>query len=202
YVIAETFSADNEAVIACEVIKEAGLPAVVTFVPDFADEHRHEVASGWSAAEAAKRLEGAGADVVGLNCCLGPRTMLPYLDSILKSVSVPVAALPVPYRTHYGAPAMQALVDPTTGRRPFPDALDPFTCTRFEVAEFATLARSAGVAYIGLCCGAGPHHIRAMAEALGRRPPASRYSSDMTRHYFYGEEARRLSAVGGDEALR
>ncbi|MGH9304403.1 MAG: homocysteine S-methyltransferase family protein, partial [Acidimicrobiales bacterium] len=42
YVIAETFSADNEAVIACEVIKEAGLPAVVTFVPDFADEHRHE----------------------------------------------------------------------------------------------------------------------------------------------------------------
>lgn len=195
YIIGETFSADGEAVLACRVIKESGLPAVVTFVPDYADEYRHHTKAGWSAAETCRRLEDAGADVVGLNCCLGPRTMYPYLDGIVRSVSVPVAALPVPYRTHYGEPTMQSLVDRELGTRPFPIALDSFVCTRFEVAEFATLAAGAGVRYLGLCCGAAPHHVRAMAEALGRTPPASRYSADMTKHYYYGEEASRLSAV-------
>jgi betaine-homocysteine S-methyltransferase len=200
YMIAETFGADEEALLACQVIKEAGLPAVVTFVPDFTSDRRLEVRPGWSASETCKRLEGAGADVVGLNCCLGPKTMYPYLDGIVRSVSVPVAALPVPYRTHFGAPAMQSLTDPSLGVRPFPVALDPFTCTRFEIAEFTRLAWAAGVRYLGLCCGAGPHHVRAMAEALGRQPPASRYSADMTKHYLYGEDARRLAASGGGRA--
>ncbi len=54
------------------------------------------------------------------------------------------------------------------------------------------LAREAlelGVRYLGLCCGAAPHHVRAMAEALGRTPPASRYSEDMSRHIYFGTEA-------------
>ena len=40
--------------------------------------------------------------------------------------------------------------------------------------------------YLGVCCGAGPHHIRAMAEALGRKPAASRYTEDMSKHYVLG----------------
>jgi len=200
YIIAETFGADEEAVLACEVIKETGLPAVVTFVPDYADPGTLSVGQGWSAAETCKRLEDAGADVVGLNCCLGPRTMLPYLRSIRESVSVPVAALPVPYRTHFREPFMQSLTDSDLGVRPFPVALDPFTCNRFEIADFARIAHAIGVRYLGLCCGAGPHHIRALAEALGRTPPSSRYSADITRHYFFGGEARRLAPVGTKDA--
>ena len=34
----------------------------------------------------------------------------------------------------------------------------------------------------------GPHHIRSMAEALGRRPPASRYSPDMSKHAYQGTD--------------
>jgi len=196
YIIAETFGADEEAVLACEVIKETGLPAVVTFVPDYADPGLLSVGAGWTAAETCKRLEEAGADVVGLNCCLGPRTMLPYLRPIRDSVSVPVAALPVPYRTSFAEPFMQSLTDAELGVRPFPVALDPFTCNRFEIADFARAAHAAGARYLGLCCGAGPHHIRALAEALGRRPASSRYTADITRHYFFGEEARRLAPVG------
>jgi len=45
------------------------------------------------------------------------------------------------------------------------------------------------VRYLGVCCGAGPHMIRSMAEALGRRPPASRFSPDMSRHAFLGTDA-------------
>ncbi len=45
-----------------------------------------------------------------------------------------------------------------------------------------------GVNYIGVCCGAGPHHIRSVAEALGRTPPASRYSPDMSKHAYLGDD--------------
>jgi len=72
--------------------------------------------------------------------------------------------------------------------RPFPVALDPFTCNRYEVADFTVRAAELGVRYLGLCCGAGPHHVRAMAEALGRTPPASRYSADMSKHAFLGTD--------------
>ena len=81
------------------------------------------------------------------------------------------------------------------GVRPFPVALDPFTCNRFEIAQFTRLAYDAGVRYLGLCCGAGPHHVRALAEALGRTPPASRYSADISKHYHYAGEALRYGAV-------
>jgi betaine-homocysteine S-methyltransferase len=45
-----------------------------------------------------------------------------------------------------------------------------------------------GIDYIGVCCGAGPHHIRSVAEALGRTPPASRYSADMSKHAYFGTD--------------
>ncbi len=95
FVIGETFSFGEEALIALETIRAAGLPAVITL----AIHQRPETREGWTPEEACKRLEDAGADVVGLNCIRGPRTMLPLLRRIRESVSGHVAALPVPYRT-------------------------------------------------------------------------------------------------------
>ena len=60
------------------------------------------------------------------------------------------------------------------------------TCTREELSEFAAAALALGVRYLGVCCGAAPHHIRAVAEAAGKAPPASRYSPDMSKHSFLG----------------
>ena len=51
----------------------------------------------------------------------------------------------------------------------FPTTLDPFTCNRYEIAEFT-------------------NHMRSMAEALGRQPPASRYSPDMSKHAYQGTD--------------
>ena len=90
-------------------------------------------------------------------------------------------------------PTFQSLTDRACacipGNRPFPTALDPFTCNRYECAEYAREVLDIGVRYIGLCCGAAPHHIRAVAEALGRTVPASRYSPDMSKHAFFGTDA-------------
>ena len=188
FIIGETFSWGEEALLATEVIKQTGLPAVITY----AIHRQPATREGWSPAEACKRLEDAGADVVGLNCTRGPRTMLPLLGAIRDAVDVPVAALPVPYRTHEAEPSFQSLTDEHysdfPAGRPFPTALDPFTCNRYEIADFARAAHDLGVSYLGVCCGAAPHHIRAMAEALGRRPPASRYSADMSKHAYLGTD--------------
>lgn len=185
FVIGETFRFLGEAEIALEVIRQAGLPAVITLVAGRDAAMR----DGPSLPEACRRLAGAGADVVGLNCARGPATMLPLLPSLVAAVDVPVAALPVPYRTTPERATFQSLEDPTLPhRQAFPTALDPFTCNRHEIASFAQEAIAIGVRYLGLCCGAAPHHVRSMAEALGRTPPASRYSADMTMHAFLGTE--------------
>ena len=201
FVIAETISWLGEALVATEVIKQAGLPAVVTL----AAHKDPDMREGVSPAEACRRLEAAGADVVGLNCSRGPRTMLPLLEEVRDAVAVHVAALPVPYRTTEQQPSFQSLEDPlATGLpadRPFPTALDPFTCTRYEIAEFAGEAYGMGVDYLGVCCGAAPHHIRAMAEALGRVPPASRYTADMSKHAYLGSDPT-LKAENRDYAER
>ena len=189
-VIAETFSYATEALVALQVIKDAGLEAVITLTI-----HRHpETREGWSPGEACRRIEDAGADVVGLNCIRGPRTMLPLLAEVRAACDGHIAALPVPYRTTEAEPTFQSLTEPDGGLipdgRPFPTALDPFTCNRYEMGAFATAARDLGVDYLGICCGAGPHHIRSVAEALGRTPPASRFSADMSRHAFFGTDER------------
>ncbi len=189
-VIAETIHFLGEAEIALDVIRTSGIPSVVTLS---IHQHETDLRDGVSAVEACQRMRDLGADVVGLNCARGPDTMLPLLEEIARSVEGPIAGLPVPYRTSKAQPTFQALDEDgplSVPDRAFPTALEPFTCTRYEIADFARKAWEAGVRYQGVCCGAGPHHIRAMAEALGKTPPASRFSPDMSKHYALGTDDR------------
>ena len=189
-IVLETFSFAREALIGIEVCRQLGVPIVATL----AMHQPNQTREGWTVGDACKRLEDAGAAVVGLNCIRGPDTMLSMLKEVRESVSCPVAGLPVPYRTTAEQPSFQSLRDAHwhdfPNGRPFPTALDPFTCNRYEMAAFARDAFAIGVTYLGVCCGAGPHHIRAVAEALGRRPPASHYTADMSKHAFMGTDPR------------
>ena len=100
--------------------------------------------------------------------------MLPLLGPIREAVSCPVSAVPVAYRTTEAEPTFQSLSDPGCGclpeGRPFPTALDPFVCNRYEIEEFTRAAQALGVNYLGVCCGAGPHHIRSHGGSA--RPPS------------------------------
>ena len=188
YFVAETLGWAGEALMALEAIRRhSKVPVVVTFAM-----HREELTrDGLTPAGACQRLEAAGADVVGLNCHRGPATMLPLLKQIRAAVKCHVAGLPVPYRTVPIQPSFMSLTDPCCGdRRAFPVGLDPFVCTRAEIADFGREAFALGIRYLGVCCGAGPHHIRALAESLGRHPPASRYSADMSKHAFFGTDRK------------
>jgi betaine-homocysteine S-methyltransferase len=185
FVVAETFDHVGEALIAVEVCKELGLPAMVTF----ASVQPTVTYDGYDYVDACRILAENGARIVGLNCSRGPATILPLLERIRAAVDVAVAAQPVPYRTSSGRPAFESL-ESADGRRLFPIELEPFQCTRFEMADFARQARDIGVDYVGICCGGGPHHVRAMAEVLGRETPASRYSPAIELHPVLGAARR------------
>jgi len=112
------------------------------------------------------------------------------LPSIREQVSGYVAALPVPYHTTTEMPTFQSLRHPRHDGMLFPTALEPFESTRYEVAEFAREADALGIQYLGLCCGNASYLTRSLAEALGRTPPASRYSPDMSKHILFGTDKR------------
>ncbi len=184
FVVAETLDWFAEASLALEVIQSVGLPAVINLVA-----LQDRTADGYDFATACKTLADRGALVVGLNCGRGPATLLPILKKVVRAVgdSAHVSALPVAYRTTGKSPAFVTLHRPGC-RHGFPVELDPFLLTRYEMANFAVTARDLGVRFIGVCCGGAPHHLRAMAEALGRTVPASAYSPDLARHAIMGEE--------------
>src|SRR5262249_19811684 len=151
-------------------VKDAGYPAMVTF-----SLREARTADGVPIDEAARILSGEGADIVGANCGCDPARMLPLVEIMRAAVSGYVAAQPVAFRTRDDLPN-------STEPAEFPLGLDPLTRTRAEMADYASRAREMGENYIGSCCGSVAHHVRAMAEALGRKPPASAKSPDLARH--------------------
>jgi len=182
YVIAETFSDLGEAEIALEVIKEFKLPAVVTL----AIHTTNKTIEGVSVPEALERLSSQGASVVGLNCARGPKTILSLLKEVVQSgrVKCPLACLPVGYSTDEEHLTFQSF---STRDRKYTD-LDHHTCTRYEFGDFAKEALALGVKYMGTCCGGAPHHVRAIAEALGRKPISSQFSANLALHFSYGQK--------------
>jgi betaine-homocysteine S-methyltransferase len=163
FIIGETFSWLGEALIAVERAKKTGLPAMVTIC----FENKDETADGKSAADAAKALFDAGADIVGMNCLRPPEHILGPMEEMRKAVPGYLACQPVAYRTPKEKPDFTSLPE-------FPYALDPLQLTRKEMADYAVQARDIGINYIGSCCGTVAMHIREMARVLNKLPEDSR----------------------------
>ena len=190
--IGETFYYAEEAYKALKVMRQTGLPSVITIAPMGENIMR----DGISIVDTCKELEQQGGEVVGMNCHRGPATMMPYIKEIRKAVKCHVAALPINYRTTNENPTFLNLPDnndcecPSPHKRPFPTALDPMQCNRYEIGNFAKEAFNMGVNYLGVCCGANPMLIREVAEAVGLKVPASKYRENMTNHYMFGTNKR------------
>jgi len=188
FIVAETITWLEEAKIALKAIKDVGLIAVSIHTNKKGDNTR----DGYTSEDACKILEDNGADVVGLNCFRGPKMTMKLLNKIRAKVSCHVAGLPVPYRTTEKEPGFLNQTDPgcdcIPGGNAFPVALDNLYCNRFELAEFAKECATKKINFIGICCGASPHHVREMAVALGRKPISYKYYPDMSKHYVHGSD--------------
>ncbi len=188
FVVAETINWTGEMKIALKAIKDAGLIAVTNFSIKKGDKTRDD----HTPEDACKIMEDLGADVVGLNCYRGPKMTMKLLPKIREKVSCHVAALPVPYRTTEEHPGFLNQIDDgcdcIPGGNAFPVALDNLYCNRFEMAEFAKECASKKINFIGICCGAEPHHVREMSVALGRKPISYKYYPDISRHWLHGKD--------------
>jgi betaine-homocysteine S-methyltransferase len=182
FFIAETIEYLGEAKIALQTIKTAGRIAMITLGFKYQDE----TLDGICLEDAFKNLVDLGADIVGINCFRDPAMMLPLAARLRQAVPGYTATQPVAYHCSPERPYFQA--QEIHGDPAFPLELDPFMLTRREMAAYAMKAKEIGIRYIGACCGTGPHHIRAMAEALGRTVPNSRYSPRLDLHPIIGSE--------------
>lgn len=104
---------------------------------------------GYAPQEVARALRQAGADLVGANCGIGPRSALAAVREMLALPEPPlISAMPnAGWPEHVG------------GRLLYPATPDYF-------ADFAREAAESGARLIGGCCGTTPDHIRAMRAAL------------------------------------
>lgn len=111
---------------------------------------------GTDPAAAAVMLTSLGADVIGVNCSLGPDALMPAVVTLLETTHLPI------------------MVQPNAG---LPRLVDGRTVFDVEPEEFASFARKfldIGVAIIGGCCGTTPAHIKELRALVDGRAPDKR----------------------------
>ena len=105
---------------------------------------------------AATVLDAMGADIIGVNCSLGPEQLLPVVESLAKATEKPL------------------IVQPNAGLPQFVDGKTVFPMTPEDFALWTPKLIAAGATWIGGCCGTTPAHIRAMSQAAKTSPTPNR----------------------------
>lgn len=146
----ETFSDLEVLLLALEEARAAAgsLPVIAQICCD----HQGMMASGPHAAEAARRLVAAGAEVVGANCGWGLKTMRAAVEGLLAGAGGrPISAFP-----NAGFPERQA------------DRLVYRMTASYFAQEILGLVKL-GARVVGGCCGTDPETIQAIRLALAGR---------------------------------
>jgi methionine synthase / methylenetetrahydrofolate reductase (NADH) len=104
----------------------------------------------------AERLDRAGADVIGLNCSVGPDVMLDAIEEMSSVTAKKLSCQP-----NAGLPREVA------GRQMYMASPD-------YMGKYAKRLIHKGVKFLGGCCGTTPEHIKVMADAV--RPLSPRRS--------------------------
>jgi len=110
----------------------------------------------------AQRLESAGADVIGLNCSVGPDVMLDAVEEISAATAKKISCQP-----NAGLPR------DVNGRQMYMASPD-------YMGKYAKRLIHKGVKFIGGCCGTTPEHVKVMADAV--RPLSPRRSFVVLEH--------------------
>ena len=111
---------------------------------------------GATAEDVARALDRYGADVVGLNCSVGPQAILDAIERMVPLTQKKLSAQP-----NAGMPR-------DVGGRSMYMASPEYT------ASYARHLVQAGARVVGGCCGTTPEHIHAMCEAI--RPLSPRFA--------------------------
>jgi methionine synthase I (cobalamin-dependent)/5,10-methylenetetrahydrofolate reductase len=99
-----------------------------------------------------RQLEAWGADVVGINCSVGPVPVLEALERVRSVTTVPLSA------------------QPNAGMPRILDGRTIFLSSPEYMASYAKKFVDIGVSLVGGCCGTTPRHIQEMKPRLKPRP--------------------------------
>ena len=143
-VLVETMNDCYETKAAVLAVKEnCTLPLFVSNVYD----EGGKLMSGANPEAMVAMLEGLGADVIGINCSLGPDRMLELLPRFVAAASVPILVKP-----NAGLPRAE------NGKTVYDVDADQFADTMREIAL-------QGGAVVGGCCGTTPAYIKTLVQA-------------------------------------
>ncbi|WP_163528718.1 bifunctional homocysteine S-methyltransferase/methylenetetrahydrofolate reductase [Halobacillus ihumii] len=186
-ILLETFYDLEELITVLEIARKE------TTLPIIAQVSMHEpgvLQEGTSLAEALAIIEKAGADVIGVNCRLGPYHMVQALESV-----------PLPERAVLSAYPNASLPAYQDGRFVYKTDANYFKASARALYE-------QGARLIGGCCGTTPEHIAAIAnEVKGIKPieqksisiqekaPASPEEHKDTRPHLYEIAEQRPSII-------
>jgi homocysteine S-methyltransferase len=113
---------------------------------------------GTSPEQFTKHLDSLGADVIGLNCGMGPNHILTALEEMRPLTQRPLSAQP-----NAGLPR------DVQGRQFYMGSPE-------YIATFARRFVQAGARFVGGCCGTTPSHIKLVADAIRSISPRQRIS--------------------------
>lgn len=153
-IILETFGLAKEMEQAIRAVKEVApeLPIVAQFTVN--DEGT--LISGNTLEDAVKEIAHYQVEAVGLNCSIGPRSMLEALEHLKELTTLPISVQP------------NAGVPQNVGGRYI------YMTSPEYIAEYAKRFILTGASIVGGCCGTNPAHIRAIRRAVQALQPARR----------------------------
>lgn len=178
-VLIETMGDTYEIKAAMLAAKEnCDLPIFVSMIFD----EKGRLLTGADVKTACAVVEGLGADVIGFNCGLGPKQMIPLVEELEKYTSTPI------------------MVNPNAG---LPESVNGETVYNVDPDEFSDLMAQIadlGVSYLGGCCGTTPAHIKALIEKTKNIPdvPPSKKNFTFVTSYSQSVELGEKSAVVGE----
>ena len=150
----ETFSDMNEIYAAIRGVRDASDLPIVAQMTIEEDGNSLE---GTPPEVFGRRLDEWGADVVGLNCSVGPQAMLDGLERLARITSKKLSVLP------------------NAGRPRNVEGRNLYLCSPEYMASYARKYVRYGAGIVGGCCGTTPEHIQALRAAVRSEEPGVRH---------------------------
>ena len=148
--VLETFADISEIECALRAVRElTDLPVVAQMTVG----QEGKTAYGTDARQISTTLAELGADVIGLNCSVGPAVMLDAIEEMAEVAGVPLAAQP-----NAGLPR-------TVRDRKI------YMASPEYMAQYARRMIDVGVRFVGGCCGTTPDHIRKIRDEVAALQP-------------------------------
>ncbi|MBH15714.1 MAG: bifunctional homocysteine S-methyltransferase/methylenetetrahydrofolate reductase [Gemmatimonadetes bacterium] len=110
---------------------------------------------GTSPEAVATEVSSWGADVVGVNCSVGPAVLLDVIERMVEVTNCPISAQPNAGLPRIVADRKMYLTSPT------------------YIGQYASRMIDAGARFLGGCCGTNPEHIYKIRESVRKITPST-----------------------------